>query len=86
MTTNVEYKKSVFNDLKLIGMPESKRILNKLEKDLGKDPDKGTPLKGELKGLYRIRIRDYRVIYTKTKEGVLVLKVGHRSTHRKSDI
>ena len=27
---------------------------------------------------YRLRIGDYRVIYAKTRDGVLVLRIGHR--------
>jgi addiction module RelE/StbE family toxin len=38
------------------------------------------PLKGEFKGLYKLRIGEYRVIYAKTdKEAILVLRIGHRS-------
>jgi mRNA interferase RelE/StbE len=74
----ITYKASVERDLKKLTKPEAARILNKIEKDLGSDPDKGEPLKGGFQGLYLYRIGDYRVIYTKTVEGVLVLRIGHR--------
>jgi mRNA interferase RelE/StbE len=54
------------------------RILNKIEKVLREDPDKGLPLKGEYKGLYKLRVGDYRVVYCKTRKGVLILRIRHR--------
>jgi len=76
--TLIEYKKSVFKDLKRIRLPEAKRIISQLEKTLKENPHKGVPLKGEFEGLFRLRIGNYRVIYTKTEKGVLILRIGHR--------
>jgi len=78
LTIEIKYKISVSKDLKKIGMPNSKRIVDKLEKDLKENPDKGMPLKGEFEGLFKLRIGDYRVIYSKIKEGLLILRIGHR--------
>jgi len=78
LPVRIEYKSSVFKDLKKIGMPEATRIMDKLEKDLGKDPDKGEPLKGKFKGMFKLKVGDYRVIYTKAKDSVLILRIGHR--------
>jgi len=78
LPVKIEYKSSVFKDLKLIGMPESTRIMDKLEKDLGKNPDKGEPLKGKFKGMFKLKVGDYRVIYKKAKDSVLILRIGHR--------
>ena len=78
MLVKIDYKSSVFKDLKKIGMPEATRIMDKLEKDLSNNPDRGEPLKGKFKGMFKLKIGDYRVIYTKFKEGVLILRIGHR--------
>lgn len=78
MGYKITYKASVERDLKKLAKPEAARALNKIERDLGNDPDKGEPLKGSFQGLYRYRTGDYRFIYTKTIEGVLVLRIGHR--------
>lgn len=78
MTAKIDYKESVFRDLKKIGMPEAKRILNKLEKVLKENPDKGEHLKVKFKGLLKIKVGDYWVIYIRTIEGVLILRIGHR--------
>ncbi len=74
----IEYKASVERDLRRIDRKEVNRILKKISEVLGEDPDKGLPLKGEYRGLYKLRVGNHRVIYCKTKEGVLVLRIRHR--------
>ncbi len=74
----IEYKASVERDLRRIDRKEVNRILKKIEKVLGEDPDKGLPLKGDYRGLYKLRVGDYRVVYCKLKAGVLVLRIRHR--------
>ena len=78
MPVNVDYKKSVFSDLKKIGIQESTRIMDKIETVLGDNPDKGEPLRGNYKGMFKLRVGDYRVVYSKTKNGVLILRIRHR--------
>jgi mRNA interferase RelE/StbE len=75
---SVSYKKSVTRDLKNLDKSEAKRVIDKLERELRKDPDGGEQLKGKFAGLSRLRVGDYRVIYTRTKDGVLVLLIAHR--------
>lgn len=79
MACKIEYKSSVIKDLKKLDKKVAMRILQQLEKSLGENPDCGIPLSGQFKGLFKYRIGDYRVIYVKTKEGVLVLRIRHRS-------
>ena len=81
----VEYKSSVGKDLKKLETRVVRRILQQLESDLGEDPNRGLPLSGQFKGLFN-RIGNYRAIYAKTKEGVLVLRIGHRSRIYKRQI
>ncbi len=78
MGYRVVYKASVEKDLKKIDKTEAKKILNRIERDLAKDPDKGSALSGTFQGLYRYRIGYYGIIYTKTVDGILVLRIGHR--------
>ena len=75
----VAYKSSVAGDLKKIDKAHARKLLSKLEASLGKDPHAGEPLKGEFQGFFKYRIGDYRVIYVKTSEGVLVLCIAHRN-------
>ena len=78
MPAKVEYKASVERDLRRIDKKDVDRILNKIEKVLSENPNNGEPLKGEYKGLYKLRVGNYRAIYSKTKEGVLILRIRHR--------
>ena len=78
MSAKIDYKESVYKDLKRIGNPNAMRIVNKLEKVLSDNPNSGEPLKGKYEGLFKLRVGDYRAIYTKTKEGVLILRIRHR--------
>jgi mRNA-degrading endonuclease RelE of RelBE toxin-antitoxin system len=41
-----------------------------LEEELSRDPDCGEALSGQFKGLFKLRIGDYRVVYSRTKDGV----------------
>ena len=65
---NIDYKKSVYGDLKKIGIHESTRIMDRLEKVLSENPNKGEPLKGNYKGMFKLRVGNYRIVYTKTKK------------------
>ena len=56
MTYKVEYKSSVSRDLKRLDKRVAKRILQQLEKEIGDNPDCGTPLLGQFKGLFKYRI------------------------------
>lgn len=75
------HKLVLSEDFKSIGYPDQKIILRDIRKKLSFDPKNyGKPLSGELKGYWRLRVKDYRVIY-KIKEDVievLVIKVGIR--------
>jgi addiction module RelE/StbE family toxin len=77
----VQYLDSVKEDLR--GLPKSvkEKLRKAIEKKLILNPiEFGKPLQYSLKGLRRLRVEDYRIIYqieieTKT---VLIVKVGHR--------
>ena len=74
----INFKGSVKKDLKKIDVFELKRIRVELERMFQQDPSVGTPLKGEFTGCFKLRIGNYRVIYTRTTEGVLTLRIRHR--------
>lgn len=74
----IAYKASVAGDLKRIDKTQARKLLAKLEEALRKNPRAGEPLKAEFQGLFKYRIGDYRVIYTKTAEGILILRIAHR--------
>jgi len=77
----VIWKEETKKDLAKIDRPIVKKITDKVEKYLAKDPaNRGEPLTHDWKGYYRYRFSNYRIIYeVKEKELViLVVKVGHR--------
>ncbi len=79
MVYKIEYKSSFSRDLKHLDKNIARRILKDLEGTLMADTDAGIPLAGQFKGLFKLRIGDYRVIYSKTGDGVLILRIGPRS-------
>ena len=78
MTGKILYKSSVRHDLKNIDAKDRKRILREIGTLLGSDLRAGEPLVGEFRGLLRLRIGDYRVIYAPAGEDVIVLRIRHR--------
>ena len=78
MGYKVTYKSSVMHDLKKLSKAEARRVLNKIEKELSKNPRSNPLLKGRFAGLRRLRTGDYRVIYIILEQDVLILRVGHR--------
>ena len=78
MPVRVEYKASVEKDLRKLSPTAAARLLQKLERTLVSEGQTGESLSGEFAGLYRLRVGDYRVIYVRTDEGYLVLRIGHR--------
>lgn len=78
MAARVEYKASVERDLRRLGRAAAERVLRKVEQALGLEGPQGDALSGEFAGLLRLRVGDYRVIYARTDQGYLVLRIGHR--------
>jgi mRNA interferase RelE/StbE len=76
---SISYKKSVAKDLKRIDKAEVVKIIDSLEDKLKQDPQiVGKVLTGEFKGLFRLRIVNYRVIYSVMDDEVLILRIAHR--------
>lgn len=79
MSYSVKVKASAAKALARIAQPHRLRLITAID-SLKDNPHQGTLLKGDLSGLRRIRVGDYRVIY-EVNEGelvVLVVTVGHR--------
>ncbi|OQW46987.1 MAG: hypothetical protein A4S09_16210 [Proteobacteria bacterium SG_bin7] len=77
----IEYVESVQDDLLDISKSNKERIRRAIEKKLATNPiEFGQPLQYSLKGLRRLRVGDYRIIFQieENKKVVLVVKIGHR--------
>ena len=75
------YKKSVTKDLKNISKENQYLIKRAIEEKLLVDPVKfGLPLRRTLKGYMKLRVGDYRIMYSISRKTitVCVIKVGHR--------
>ncbi|MBI2525409.1 MAG: type II toxin-antitoxin system RelE/ParE family toxin [Candidatus Rokubacteria bacterium] len=76
MAARIEYKASVAKDLRKLDRAEAIGAVSRLERVLAAEGLRGEALSGEFAG--RLRIGDLRVIYARTDEGYLVLRIGHR--------
>ena len=79
MRFSIKIKESALRDLGRISRPDRERIVSGIDA-LADNPYQGRALKGELSGLRRTRVGDYRIIYEVYKEDVivLVLRIRHR--------
>ena len=78
MGYNIRFKRSVAKDLKRIGKANAKRVLDKIDAELAKDPDRAPVLTGQFAGLRKFRVGDYRVIFVILEKDVLILRVQNR--------
>jgi mRNA interferase RelE/StbE len=78
LSYKISFKKSVSRDLKKLSKDDAKRILDKIEQDLPEKADTFPLLTGKFSGLRKLRIGDYRVIYTIIENTALVLRISHR--------
>lgn len=76
MASKGSYKASVAGDLKRLDKPAARRVIEGFERTLSQHPNVGIPLTGEFHGLFKVRVFDYRVIYAKREDGVLVLRIS----------
>ena len=79
MARKIVYKSSIKHDLKNLDRNRAGELIQKIKEKLESDPNSGEPLHGEFNGLYRLRIGEYRVIYTKINDTILVLRIRYRS-------
>ena len=83
MIWKIEFDSDVEKDLRKLGAVACKRIFKYLRENIASShvqKSHGKPLSGNLSGLWRYRVGDYRII-SKIEEDVftiLIIKVGHR--------
>ena len=79
MNFSIRIKESAARELRRITKPDRTRIVAAIDR-LTETPHLGAALKGDLRGLRRLRVGDYRVVYEVRDEElvVLVVRVAHR--------
>ena len=66
-------------DLPKISHDIKQKIKNSIETKLALAPEEfGEPLRRTLKGYWKLRVGDYRVIYKISGKTVIVFRIGHR--------
>lgn len=78
MAFKIRIREDALEDLERIPKSDAKRILERIENHLPQSALLEEQLKGELKGLRRMRVGDYRVIFAIEQETVIVLQVMNR--------
>jgi len=73
----VQFAPRFLKEIKALDREVQVRILREIN-ILKTNPYVGKPLRGEWKGIYSLRIGDYRVLYRIKEEKVYLLVVGHR--------
>jgi len=83
MTYKLFFLKEAVEEFKRLDKTVQRIIREKLEL-LAKNPEilknNIKPLKGEYKGLYRLRVGNYRIIYKIDNENLIIIliRIGHR--------
>jgi mRNA interferase RelE/StbE len=75
------YVDTIEKDLKRVDRKQQERILDAVRNELAEAPRKvGEPLKGKFKGLWKMYVRPYRVIFEilDHDEAIRIHKIGHR--------
>ena len=80
MKTNIIISKSATKDYEKISEPYKSKVKNTIDllKETGFDFIDIKSLKGEFKGLYRIKAGDYRIIFRKDKDEFKIVSILHR--------
>ncbi|MCY4440437.1 MAG: type II toxin-antitoxin system RelE/ParE family toxin [Deltaproteobacteria bacterium] len=79
MSYSIRIKRNAARELRRVPKPERLRIMQAVD-GLRENPLRGGVLKGDLRGLRRLRVGQYRVVYEvqHTALIVLVVRVAHR--------
>ena len=81
MRYSIQIKKSALRELHKLPESDRPRLIAAIDQ-LAEHPHAGKLLKGDLSGLRRLRVGDYRIIYEVDEEEVLILIL--RAAHRKN--
>ncbi len=80
MSYTILYHPKVKGDLKLLDKKQKEIIARAIEDRLGEEPEKyAKPLRGSLKGYWKLRIGNFRVVFKIPGGEVLVLAILHLS-------
>ena len=81
MSYSIRIKRSASRDLARLSRSDRVRIVRAID-GLAEHPLAGSALKGDLRGLRRLRVGDYRVVYEVMADVLVVLGVGVAHRHQ----
>ena len=80
MTYSIRIKDGAVREIRRVAKPERARIVAAIDR-LADNPFLGSVLKGDLRGLRRLRVGDHRVLYEVRNDELIVLVI--RTAHRR---
>lgn len=81
MNFHVIYHPEVRADIALINEKLKKRIKKAIETRLTAEPEKyGAPLRKTLKGYWKMRVGDYRIIFRVSGDEIIIFGIQHRKS------
>jgi mRNA interferase RelE/StbE len=81
VTYSIEFSASAAKALTKVGRPFQLRLVGAIELlTIAPRPPAAKMLRGDERGLWRVRVGDYRIVYTMADERLLILalRIGHR--------
>jgi len=79
MPYTIVYHRKVEEDIESLDKRRRRVVDKAIETRLGSEPEKyGKPLRGSLKGYWKLRVGDIRVVYKILKNEVLILGIVNR--------
>ena len=80
MSFRLIYHPEVRADIALINEKLKKRIKKAIETRLTSQPEKyGSPLRKTLKGYWKMRVGDYRIIFRVSADEIIIFAILHRN-------
>lgn len=78
MAYEIVFKAGIKKDLKQLNRSDQSRILLSIVDKLGTHPEMEEMLSGRYKGLRRLRVGDYRILYEVIGRTVFILRIANR--------
>ena len=79
MPYTILYHPEVEEDVELLDKKQRKIVAKAIETRLGNEPEKyGRPLRGSLKGYWKLRVGDIRIIFKIVGYDVVIFGIIHR--------
>ena len=76
---DIVYREVVLKQIKKLPKSELKKIVSKIDR-LAQNPKAGKLLRGELSGIYSLRVWPYRILYEYNDKVLTICSIAHRQS------